>query len=61
MLGGSLQAGGMASFADQLTEEQAQQIHAYVLARSHHEPGLLERAASWIGRHACLPVSWAAD
>ena len=51
----------MASFADQLTEEQAQQIHAYVLARSHHEPGLLERAASWIGRYACLPVSWAAD
>ena len=61
VLGGSLQAGGMASFADRLTEEHAQQIHAYVLARAHHEPGLLEQAASWIGRYACIPVSWAAD
>lgn len=61
VLGGSLQAGGMASFADHLTGKQAQQIHAYVLARSHHEPGLLERAARWIGRYACIPVAWAAD
>ena len=61
VLGGSLQAGGMASFADRLTEQQALEIHAYVLARAHHEPGLLEQAASWIGRYACVPVSWAAD
>ncbi len=61
VLGGSLQAGGMASFADHLTAKQAQQIHAYVLARTHREPGLLEQAARWIGRYACVPVSWAAD
>ena len=44
-----------------MTPEQADQIHDYVLYRALHEPGLLESAATFIGRYACVPVEWMAD
>jgi PQQ-dependent dehydrogenase (methanol/ethanol family) len=61
VLGGTRAAQGMASFADQLTQDDAQAIHAYVIERARHEPGWIERAGIWFGQNACLPVSWVVD
>lgn len=61
VLGGTRVADGMASFADLLDSDDAQAIHAYVIERAHHEPGLLEQTVSWISRNACLPVSLITD
>jgi quinohemoprotein ethanol dehydrogenase len=61
VLGGTRAAQGMASFADQLGEEDARAIHAYVVSRATHEPGWLERFASWFGENACMPVTWLVD
>ena len=61
VLGGTRTAQGMASFADQLGENDARAIHAYVISRATHEPGWLERFGSWFGENACLPVSWVVD
>ncbi|MCG8591907.1 MAG: PQQ-dependent dehydrogenase, methanol/ethanol family [Proteobacteria bacterium] len=61
VLGGTRQAGGMASFADVLNAADARAIHAYVIARARHEPGFWERLAGWFGRHACVPARWLAD
>ena len=61
MLGGTRQAGGMPSFADRLTVDDAAAIKAYVIQRAHHEPGWLEQAARLAGRYVCVPVSWVVD
>ena len=61
VLGGTRQDGGMPSFADRLTPDDSQAIRAYVIERAHHEPGWLESAARFVGRYACVPVSWVVD
>ncbi|HVN37945.1 MAG TPA: PQQ-dependent dehydrogenase, methanol/ethanol family [Myxococcota bacterium] len=61
VLGGTRAAKGMASFADQLSDEDARAIHAYVVERATHEPGWLERFGTWFGENACVPVSWVVD
>ncbi len=61
VLGGTRAAQGMASFADQLTSEDARVIHAYIIERATHEPGWAERFASWFGENACVPVTWVVD
>jgi quinohemoprotein ethanol dehydrogenase len=61
VLGGVRGAQGMASFADILSVEDANAIHAYVVERALHEPGVLERLAGWLSRHACIPASWTTD
>jgi len=61
VLGGTRAGNGMASFADALTPEQARDVQAYVISRARHEPGALERAASWLARNACIPSSWLTD
>ena len=58
VLGSTRAARGMASFADALSEDDARAIHAYVVERAFHEPGLVERVAKWLGENACIPVSW---
>jgi hypothetical protein len=32
-----------------------------VVSRATHEPGWLERFASWFGENACMPVTWLVD
>jgi quinohemoprotein ethanol dehydrogenase len=59
--GGIRQDKGMPSFAATLSEEDAQAIHAYVLDRAWHEPGLLEKVLGVFVDHACVPASWIAD
>jgi len=61
VLGGTRASQGMASFADQLTSEDARVIHAYIIERATHEPGWTERLASWFGENACVPVMWVVD
>ena len=61
VLGGIRAPRGMASFADVLDAKQARAIQAYVIERALHEPGVLEKAATWFAQHACLPSSWLAD
>ncbi len=61
VLGGILSGGGMASFADVLDARNAEDIHAYVVARALHEPTLLEGLALWASQYVCVPAEWAAD
>ena len=61
VLGGILSGGGMAGFADVLSERDAADIHAYVVARALHEPSLLESMALWASRYVCLPAEWISD
>jgi hypothetical protein len=61
VLGGVRQQGGMASFADALSIEDSNAIHAYVITRALHEPGLVERSLRWLGQYACIPAEWMAD
>jgi quinohemoprotein ethanol dehydrogenase len=61
VLGGTRQARGMASFADQLSPEDARAIQVYVIERALHEPGYVELLAAWASEYACVPVSWMAD
>jgi mono/diheme cytochrome c family protein len=61
VLGGRRQTRGMPSFADRLDADDAQAIRAWVVARAHRRPGLLERAARFAGRYVCLPAHWLAD
>jgi mono/diheme cytochrome c family protein len=62
VLGGTRVAGGMASFADVISAEEAQTIHAYVIERARHEPGALERLAAWFAESPlCVPPSWLTD
>jgi mono/diheme cytochrome c family protein len=53
---------GMASFADVLTPDDAEAIHAYVIAQALRRPSLAERAAAWlVEKGACIPAAWVAD
>ena len=61
VIGGLLESKGMASFADLLTPEEAEAIHAYVIARARHQPSWLERATGWAADRVCLPAFWIAD
>ncbi len=61
VLEGLLAGGGMASFADVLSEQDADDIHAYVVDRALHEPTMLEGLAAWAGERVCLPAAWLVD
>ena len=61
VLGGTRAAQGMASFADVLSREESDAIHAYVIERALHEPTALESVAKWFGAYACVPVTWLVD
>jgi PQQ-dependent dehydrogenase (methanol/ethanol family) len=61
VLGGTRAAQGMASFADVLSQEESDAIHAYVVSRALHEPTATESLAAWFGEYACLPVTWLVD
>ena len=59
--GGLRTSKGMPSFADAVSEDDANAIQAYVLDRAWHEPGILERMLGIAVGRACLPVSWVTD
>jgi hypothetical protein len=61
VLGGTRQAGGMASFADQLSMAESDAIHAYVIERAHAADGFVEGLLRWVGQYACVPVAWVVD
>ena len=61
VLGGTRQTRGMPSFSEVLSGDEAEAIHAYVIAQALREPTLIEAAASWVGRHVCVPASWVVD
>ena len=61
VLGGTLQAKGMAGFVDRLSVQDSQAIQAYVVERTLHEPGIAEQLFDWAAEYACVPVSWMAD
>lgn len=53
---------GMASFADLLSREDVEAIHAYVVSQALREPGWLSRGAEWlVERGVCVPGAWLAD
>jgi quinohemoprotein ethanol dehydrogenase len=59
--GGVLAGGGMASFRDVVDEKDSEDIHAYVVARALHEPGVLEELALWASQYVCIPAEWVTD
>jgi PQQ-dependent dehydrogenase (methanol/ethanol family) len=61
VLGGTRQSNGMPGFADLLSEQDADDIEAYVVARSLHEPGFFESAARAALQRICIPASWVTD
>ena len=61
VLGGTRQAGGMASFADQLNAKESDAIHAYVIERAHAADGFLEALLRLTGQYVCIPITWVVD
>jgi quinohemoprotein ethanol dehydrogenase len=61
VLGGTRQSGGMASFADQLSVDESDAIHAYVIERAHAADGWMEGLLRWVSRYACVPIAWVVD
>jgi mono/diheme cytochrome c family protein len=62
VLGGTRAAGGMASFADVLSQADSLAIQAYVAERVLAEPGLLSQALDWlVDTPLCIPASWVTD
>ena len=61
MLGGTRQSGGMASFADQLSVEESEAVHAYVIERAHAADGWVEGFLRWVGQYVCVPIAWVVD
>ena len=62
VLGGIRADRGMASFADVLTAEDAQDIRAYVLSRAHQETPIPGKVLEWATRRGlCVPTSWMTD
>ncbi len=61
VIGGMLRDRGMDSFANILSEEDAEKIHGYVINQALKGPGitgwLMEAIAPWV----CLPPTWIAD
>jgi len=61
VLGGAFASRGMASFADVLTEQEAEAIRAYVAERALHEPGWLEWFGHQLAGRVQFPARWLAD
>jgi quinohemoprotein ethanol dehydrogenase len=61
VLAGTRADRGMASFADLLSPEDADAIHAYVVSQALRQPTLLERTAHRLSRHLCVPGRWVVD
>jgi PQQ-dependent dehydrogenase (methanol/ethanol family) len=62
VLSGTRAGAGMASFADVLSREDSQAVHAYVISQALRQPSPLERAALWLSdRGLCVPAAWLAD
>jgi quinohemoprotein ethanol dehydrogenase len=61
VLGGTRQSRGMPSFADHLSQADAQAVRAYVIARATRDPGLLGNALRFASRYMCVPSTWIAD
>ena len=51
----------MASFADVLSVEESDAIHAYVIERAHAADGWKEAFLRWAGEWACVPIAWVVD
>jgi quinohemoprotein ethanol dehydrogenase len=58
---GALAGRGMPGFADLLSSADVEAIHAYVIRQALREPSLVESAAAWLGRYACIPAGWIVD
>jgi quinohemoprotein ethanol dehydrogenase len=62
VLGGTRAGGGMASFADVLSRDDATAIHAYIAERALAEPGLVSGVFEWlVDTPLCIPASWLTD
>ncbi|MFN2425684.1 MAG: PQQ-dependent dehydrogenase, methanol/ethanol family [Candidatus Binatia bacterium] len=61
VLGGALSSRGMASFADVLSEEEAEAIRVYVANRALHKPGWIEWLGDKIAGRVQFPARWLAD
>jgi quinohemoprotein ethanol dehydrogenase len=57
VLRGALRGNGMAAFSDVLSAADSRAIHAYVVDRALHEPGLLDRVHAWALKNACVPLA----
>jgi PQQ-dependent dehydrogenase (methanol/ethanol family) len=61
VLGGIFADRGMASFADQLSREDVDAIHAWVVRQARREPTLSERLLELASPWICIPAKWLAD
>ena len=59
--GGTRTAQGMPSFADALSEDDAQAIRAYVLDRAWKSGGFTEQLLEFAVGRVCIPTSWLTD
>jgi len=61
VLGGAFATRGMASFADVLSEDEAEAIRVYVAERARHRPGWAEWLADLLAGRVQFPARWLAD
>ncbi|MDP6980078.1 MAG: PQQ-dependent dehydrogenase, methanol/ethanol family [Myxococcota bacterium] len=61
VIGGAYEGKGMASFADQLTADDARALHAFVLDRAFAANSIIERLQAWAADNLCIPAEWMAD
>jgi len=59
--GGARESKGMPGFGDLLSEQDAEDARAYVVARALHTPGFLEGAGRQLLEWGCIPITWFAD
>ena len=62
VLGGTRAKNGMASFADLITEEEAQAVQAWVISRATRDPSALDHVVRWLADSSfCLHARWVTD
>ena len=61
VLGGTLTAKGMSSFADVISKADSEAIRAYVLSEAARQQSPVTQALQWAAPNFCLPVSWMLD
>lgn len=61
VLGGMKKEKGMDSFADVLSMDEANKIHAYVIQQALDEPGFMQKIVDSIAPLICIPPTWLAN
>ncbi len=61
VLAGAYRERGMAGYADVLTLEQVEAVHAYVIQQALRGSSRFDHFLRWAGERVCVPAHWLAD